>query len=57
MAGCDYRVPVCRMPIGYRVPGLLRVDTRLETSGLKSMSDEDTVWRAARSDNESDKIR
>jgi hypothetical protein len=50
----DYRVPVCRMPIGYRVPGLLRVEingemrgstARLETSGLKSISDEGTVWR------------
>jgi hypothetical protein len=24
----EYRVPVCRMPIGYRVPGFLRIEIK-----------------------------
>jgi hypothetical protein len=48
----DDRVPVDRMPIGYRVPGFLRFEITLrregltaqsETDGLRSTSDESTV--------------
>ena len=49
----DYRVPVDRMPIGYRVPGFLKASTtRSETGGLKSLfksmmseSDKSTVYQ------------
>ena len=48
----DCRVPVDRMPTGYRVPGFLRFEILLiredstahsETDGLRSTSDEGTV--------------
>jgi hypothetical protein len=30
----DYRVPVCRMPMGYRVPGLLRMSRAQKLAGF-----------------------
>jgi hypothetical protein len=49
----EYRVPVFWMPIGYRIPGFLRIEIKAkrgstahtETGGPKSMSDKNTVWR------------
>jgi hypothetical protein len=42
MTGCQYRVPVCRMPKGYRVPGLLKI-TRAQKLAGQVASDEYTV--------------
>lgn len=47
----DCRVPLCRMPIRYRVPGLLRVKrARGKTSGLKNDVGRRYGIRTARSD-------